>query len=74
MTEERTLTEVQLSSFPSTVVKCMMEAMRDGSSEARERFPRLLQVIENYPDTMDLFIDKVNKDFMEGRGGLFILR
>ena len=53
------MTEDQLSSFPSTVVKCMMEAMRDGSSEARERFPRLLQVIENHPDTMDLFIDKV---------------
>ena len=49
----------QLSLFPSTIIKCMMEAMQNGSSEARERFPCLLQVIENYPDTMRLFIDKV---------------
>ncbi|KAL8588517.1 hypothetical protein ACOMHN_043866 [Nucella lapillus] len=48
----------QLKAFPGTVIKCMMEALRNGSSEARERFPRLLLVIENHPDTMGLFIDK----------------
>ena len=67
------LTKNQLESFASTVVKCMMDAMRDGSAEARERFPRLLQVIEHYPNTVDLFIAKVRSmlwvsDLLEVRG------
>ncbi|XP_076445486.1 DNA-dependent protein kinase catalytic subunit-like [Babylonia areolata] len=56
--ESLELNKGDLDEFPSTVVKCMMEAMQNGSAEARERFPRLLQVIENYPDTMALFIKK----------------
>lgn len=44
--------------FPSMVVKCLLDAMQHGSAEARERFPRLLQVIEYYQDTMDLFCRK----------------
>lgn len=60
--EVLTLKKDQISAFPATVVKCMLEAMQCGSSEARERFPRLLQVIENHPDTMDLFISKVGRD------------
>lgn len=32
-----------------------------GSSKARELFPRLLQLVEQYPDTMELMIKKVRK-------------
>ena len=32
-----------------------------GSSKARELFPRLLQLVEQYPDTMELMIKKVKK-------------
>ena len=37
----------------------MLKAMCYGSDEARQRFPRLLQIVELYPDTLDAFIKKV---------------
>ncbi|PVD38356.1 hypothetical protein C0Q70_00970 [Pomacea canaliculata] len=45
----------------TTAVKCLLDAMRAGSAEALERFPRLLHIIEHYPDTTDMFLKKVSE-------------
>ncbi|KAK3580733.1 hypothetical protein CHS0354_005741 [Potamilus streckersoni] len=45
-----------LKSFPDTVIVCLLKAMKLNSMEARQRFPRLLQLVETYPDTMGTFI------------------
>ena len=37
----------------------MLKAMCYNSDEARQRFPRLLQIVEMYPDTLEAFIKKV---------------
>ncbi|XP_078691376.1 DNA-dependent protein kinase catalytic subunit-like isoform X2 [Branchiostoma floridae x Branchiostoma belcheri] len=53
----------ELSSIPglaAAVVSNLLQALRHDSPEARQRFPRLLQLVEIYPDTMDLFIEKVS--------------
>ncbi|KAL3877683.1 hypothetical protein ACJMK2_035352, partial [Sinanodonta woodiana] len=47
-----------LKSFPDTVIVCLLKAMKLNSMEARQRFPRLLQLVETYPDTMGNFIAK----------------
>ncbi|XP_055874578.1 DNA-dependent protein kinase catalytic subunit-like [Biomphalaria glabrata] len=44
--------------FPETIVLCLLNAMKGGSEEARERFPRLLQLSELFPDVWDVFIKK----------------
>ncbi|XP_071815133.1 DNA-dependent protein kinase catalytic subunit-like [Apostichopus japonicus] len=46
--------------FPSTVVKSFLTAMRYSSSEAKQRFPRLLQIIETYPETLKDFIKETS--------------
>ena len=46
-------------SFPVAMVISLLAAMRNNSVEARQRFPRLLQIVELYPNTMDTFIKKV---------------
>ena len=45
--------------FPVTMVTMLLEAMQNNSSEARQRFPRLLQLVELYPACMDTLIRKV---------------
>ncbi|XP_041364232.1 DNA-dependent protein kinase catalytic subunit-like [Gigantopelta aegis] len=45
-----------LKTFPDTIIVCMLRAMKFGSSEARQRFPRLLQLVEYYPETMAAFV------------------
>ena len=45
--------------FPEIVVRYMLKAMRHDSDEARQSFPRLLQLVELYPDTLQTFISKV---------------
>ncbi|CAH1273078.1 PRKDC [Branchiostoma lanceolatum] len=47
--------------LPAAVVSNLLQALRHDSPEARQRFPRLLQLVELYPDTMDLFIQKVSQ-------------
>lgn len=47
------------TSFPSVVVNSFLTAMRYSSAEARQRFPRLLQIIESYPETLKDFINQV---------------
>lgn len=48
-----------VDSFPETIVLCVLTAMKQGSAEARQRFPRLLQLAEYYPDTIPLISSKV---------------
>ncbi len=45
--------------FPSVVVTYTLKSMKHGSKVAIQQFPRLLQVVELYPKTMDLFKKKV---------------
>eukprot|EP00058_Branchiostoma_floridae_P019566 XP_002605056.1 hypothetical protein BRAFLDRAFT_85202 [Branchiostoma floridae] len=47
--------------LPVAVVTNLLLALRHDSPEARQRFPRLLQLVELYPDTMDVFIQKVSQ-------------
>lgn len=46
--------------FPQIVVKQLLNAIRFNSYEARQRFPRLLQIVELYNDqTLKIFIESV---------------
>ena len=50
----------KLSSFPVAMVTSVLRAMKNGASEARHMFPRLLQLAEKYPaDVIAPFIKKV---------------
>uniref|UniRef100_A0A2K5DLE5 DNA-dependent protein kinase catalytic subunit n=1 Tax=Aotus nancymaae TaxID=37293 RepID=A0A2K5DLE5_AOTNA len=40
----------ELQAYPALVVEKMLKALKLNSSEARLRFPRLLQIIERYPE------------------------
>ncbi|XP_019852740.1 PREDICTED: DNA-dependent protein kinase catalytic subunit [Amphimedon queenslandica] len=51
-------TGLDTKSFPSIIINHTLTAMSLGSSKARELFPRLLQLVEAHPDTMDLMINK----------------
>lgn len=47
--------------YPVFVVKQLLNAIKFGSYEARERFPRLLQIVELYSNTvLKTFIEEVN--------------
>ncbi|XP_053414339.1 DNA-dependent protein kinase catalytic subunit [Nycticebus coucang] len=41
---------VELQEYPALVVKKMLKALKLNSNEARLKFPRLLQIIEQYPE------------------------
>nr|XP_006812077.1 PREDICTED: DNA-dependent protein kinase catalytic subunit-like [Saccoglossus kowalevskii] len=44
-------------SFPRSVVFHLLKALKLNSVEAIQRFPRLLQIVETYTDTMDTFVE-----------------
>ncbi|KAG9478931.1 hypothetical protein GDO78_012545 [Eleutherodactylus coqui] len=47
--------------FPEIIVDKMIKALKLGSKEARLKFPRLLQIIELYPnETFDLMVKEVS--------------
>ena len=48
-----------VDTFPTAVVTSVLRAMKNNSEAARQRFPRLLQLVEQYPDVTDTFIRKV---------------
>jgi len=48
-----------LSKFPDVIVTSLIAAMKSGSCEARILFPRLLQIVALFPDTVDTFISSV---------------
>lgn len=41
-------------------MRYMLKAMCYDSDQARQRFPRLLQIVEMYPDTVEAFVTKVS--------------
>ena len=45
--------------YPKVIIKQLINATRLESYEARQRFPRLLQIIELYPESVKLFIEEV---------------
>jgi DNA-dependent protein kinase catalytic subunit len=49
------------SEFPSMIVKQLLNAIQFGSYEARRRFPRLIQIVEEYEnsETLETFIKEV---------------
>ncbi|CAL1543153.1 unnamed protein product [Lymnaea stagnalis] len=50
-----------LTTFPETVVVCLLNAMKGGVEEARERFPRLLQLAEHHTEVRDVFMKKAEE-------------
>ena len=54
------LNENTVNKFPETLVKSLFSAMQCDILEARQRFCRLLQLLEEYPDTMDIFLVEVS--------------
>ena len=58
--------------FPGIVVRYMLKAMCYGSDEARQKFPRLLQIVALYPETLDAFVNKVREEIKyQGEMGRF---
>lgn len=53
---------VSLQQFPSVVVTYTLKAMQYGSDAATQQFPRLLQLVELYPETMEAFKKKVRQE------------
>ncbi|XP_030839871.1 DNA-dependent protein kinase catalytic subunit [Strongylocentrotus purpuratus] len=49
-----------MEAYPSTVVNSTLQAMNLNSPEARQHFPRLLQLVEKYPDTMQSLVKKAS--------------
>ena len=48
------------SEYPLLVVKQLLNAIKLNSYEARQRFPRLLQIVEVYSDqTIETFVESV---------------
>lgn len=41
----------------------MLKSMCYSSEEARQKFPRLLQIVHKYPDTLEAFVKKVSCRF-----------
>lgn len=49
--------------FPGIVIRYVLKSMAYESTEARQKFPRLLQLVELYPgNDVDDFVRKVNVD------------
>ena len=55
----RVITVHFLQQFPSVLISHVLKAMGLGSPIATQLFPRLLQLVEKYPDTRKLFQAKV---------------
>lgn len=52
---------VELQTYPALVVDKMLKALKLHSNEARLKFPRLLQIIEQYPEeTLSLMTKEVS--------------
>ncbi|XP_006170510.1 DNA-dependent protein kinase catalytic subunit [Tupaia chinensis] len=54
-------TSAELQAYPALVVEKMLKALKLNSSEARLKFPRLLQIIEQYPEeTLSLMTKEIS--------------
>ncbi len=46
--------------YPKVITKHLLNAIRLESYEARQRFPRLIQIVEKYPQVaLETFIEEV---------------
>lgn len=45
--------------YPKVIIKQLLNAIRFESYEARQRFPRLIQIVELYPEAIELFVEEV---------------
>ncbi|XP_070581112.1 DNA-dependent protein kinase catalytic subunit-like [Ptychodera flava] len=59
--EDGAASEAVTSSFPKSVVIHLLKALKLNSVEATQRFPRLLQMVETYPETMDTFVNMTSE-------------
>lgn len=59
--EEDTLSKSAVYKFPEMMVKSLFSAIRYDILEARQRFCRLLQLLEQHPDIMDNFVIEAEK-------------
>lgn len=51
---------VELEAYPALVVEKLLRALKLNSSEARLKFPRLLQIVEQYPEeTLNIMTKEV---------------
>ncbi|XP_067118451.1 DNA-dependent protein kinase catalytic subunit-like [Centruroides vittatus] len=55
--EEKTLS-LSFETYPSVLTNSLLNALKNGNLNAIKLFPRLLQIIEVYPDTIPEFIAK----------------
>ncbi|XP_049710414.1 DNA-dependent protein kinase catalytic subunit isoform X1 [Elephas maximus indicus] len=52
---------IELQTYPALVVEKMLKALKLNSTEARLKFPRLLQIIEQYPEeTLSLMTKEIS--------------
>ncbi|XP_062044500.1 DNA-dependent protein kinase catalytic subunit isoform X2 [Lepus europaeus] len=59
--KETTVHSIDLQVYPALVVEKMLKALKLNSMEARLKFPRLLQIIEQYPEeTLSLMIKEMS--------------
>ncbi|CAG2250822.1 PRKDC [Mytilus edulis] len=56
--DEMSLSGTDTDTFTSTVIVCLLNAMKLDCKEARQRFPRLLQLVEMNPNTVEKFKEK----------------
>jgi hypothetical protein len=64
--EEITLSKTDSDTFTSKTIACLLNAMKLNCTEARQRFPRLLQLVEMYPNNVDQFKVKVSRPYLYG--------
>ena len=51
-----------MDAYSQTVVRYTLKAMHYGSDEAMQRYPRLLQLVESCPESMQLMIKEVDRN------------
>ncbi|XP_063961376.1 DNA-dependent protein kinase catalytic subunit-like [Lytechinus pictus] len=49
-----------LETYPTTLVISTLQAMKLSSTKARQHFPRLLQIVEQHPDTIETLIKEAS--------------
>ena len=59
-TDEADLDCDALREFPGQMVTSLLTAMKEGSSEARSLFPRLLQLADTYMEVRENFVSMVS--------------
>jgi len=53
-----------MSKFPRVIITSLIDAIRLGSHEAKLLFPRLLQIVAQFPNTIDDFVTCVRSVYV----------